>query len=245
MSKATVLVVDDDSLILRLINANLKTDNSYNVLLATDGESALKLMSMNQPDIVLLDLMMPVIDGAQVCRQIREWSSAAIIIISAIERIENKVQLLDIGADDYITKPFGVDELLARMRAVLRRKKDSTEHYHSTPVFSTGYLQVNFANQRVEVKGKTIHLTPIEYDLLKQFTLNPDKVLTHKYLLEKVWGGGRWDAKEYLRVYVRRLRHKIEDNVHNPQYILTKSGVGYCLQRVPSDLQPTSVEQPL
>ncbi len=235
MSKATVLVVDDDPLIRRLIEANLRTDNSYNVLLATDGESALRLMSMHLPDIVLLDLMMPVIDGIEVCRQIREWSDAAIIVISAKERLEDKVQLLDIGADDYLTKPFGVDELLARMRAVLRRKKDSSEHDFKAPVFSTGHLKVNFANQRVEVKGKPIHLTPIEYDVLKQFTLNPDKVLTHKYLLEKVWGGSYWDSKEYLRVYVRRLRHKIEEDAHNPQYILTKSGVGYCLQRVSSD----------
>ncbi len=233
MSRITVLVVDDDPLILRLISANLKA-SKYNVLIAADGESALKMMDENLPDLVLLDIMIPGIDGIEVCQRIREWSEVAIIVISAKERMSSKVQLLDLGADDYIVKPFGVEELLARVRAVLRRKGNLNDGVANIPTFATGDIEVNFVTQQVTVDGKGIHLTPIEYDLLKHFALNSDKVLTHRYLLEKVWGGGFWDAKTYLRVYVRRLRHKIETDAHNPRYILTTPGVGYFLQ---SELQ--------
>ena len=236
MSRTTVLVVDDDPLILRLVSVNLKASH-YDVLLASDGESAIEIVGKQMPDLILLDIIMPGIDGDEVCRQIREWSAAPIIVISAKEKMADKVRLLDLGVDDYLTKPFGVEELLARVRAVLRRKLHSeTDAVHTTSTFTAGNLEINFATQRVTVSGKDVHLTPIEYDILMQLALNVDKVLTHKFLLDKVWGGGFWDSRTYLRVYIRRLRRKIEPNARNPEYILTRTGVGYCLQSTPPEV---------
>jgi len=225
MKKTRILIVDDELSIIKFLRANLEA-NGYKVLAAMDGAEALHTFEMELPDLVILDIMMPKMDGFEVCRQLREWSQVPIIMLSAKGDESDKVKCLDLGADDYITKPFGKDELIARVKAVLRRTETAAPT-PTTPSFTCGDLQVNFVRREVTVANNEVRLTPTEYTLLQEFVLNAGKVLTHTYLLNRVWGPEYRDEREYLHVFVRRLRAKLEPDPANPRYILTVPGVGY------------------
>jgi two-component system, OmpR family, KDP operon response regulator KdpE len=227
MSTKTIMVVDDDPLMQRLIGANLKA-SGYKVLIASDGKMALSLMEEKMPDLVLLDIMMPGIDGKEICRRIREWSQVPIIMITAKTAMSDKVALLDMGANDYITKPFGVEELLARIRVVFRHTTES--NVSEAPFFVSNDLRIDFINRSITVGGKHVDLTPIEYDILSRLAFNANKVMTHRELMALVWGGQTFDRTDYLRTYIRRLRRKIESDPANPRHIRTKTRVGYYLQ---------------
>jgi two-component system KDP operon response regulator KdpE len=225
MRQVRILIVDDDPAILKFLRANLKA-GSYETLAAVDGAQALQVFERELPDLVLLDITMPRMDGFDVCRRLREWSKIPIIMLSARGDEMDKVKCLELGADDYLTKPFGVDELLARVRAVLRR----TESARTQPTkssFTCEGIEINFADRRVTVSGREVALTPTEYKLLQELVLNANKVLTHSMLLGKVWGPEYGSEKEYLRVFISRLRKKLEPDPINPRYLLTIPGVGY------------------
>jgi len=225
MNKTRILVVDDELSIIKFLRANLES-KGYEVLTAINGAEALQTFEMELPDLVILDIMMPKMDGFEVCRRLREWSQTPIIMLSARGDESDKVKCLDLGADDYITKPFGKDELIARVRAVTRRTKTAAS-MPTQPSFTSGDLEISFAQRRVTVAGKEVKLTPTEYTLLQEFVLNAGKVLTHTHLLNKVWGPEYSEEREYLHVFVRRLRAKLESAPTNPRYIVTVPGVGY------------------
>ena len=227
MDKKRILVVDDDTAILRLLSTNLKA-RGYEVITATDGEEALEAVQKDYIDLIILDIMMPKVDGVQVCRHIREWSDIPIIILSARGDENDKVKCLELGADDYLTKPFGIAELMARINTAFRHRGDASVAPAQSS-FTCDGLEINFAKRRVTVKGKEITLTPTEYSLLQQLAVNSDKVLTHSMLLHSVWGTEYSSEKEYLRVFVGRLRRKLEPDPKNPRYIHTIPGVGYHL----------------
>ena len=227
MDKKKILVVDDDPAILRLLSTNLKA-RGYDVITATDGEEALETVQKDFIDLIILDIMMPKVDGVQVCRRIREWSNIPIIILSARGDEKDKVKCLELGADDYLTKPFGIAELMARVKTAFRHRGDAAAAPGPT-TFTCDGLEINFAKRRVTVKGNEITLTPTEYSLLLQLATNSDKVLTHSMLLHSVWGNEYSSEKEYLRVFVGRLRRKLEPDPKNPRYIHTVPGVGYHL----------------
>ena len=223
--KQRILTVDDEMSILRFLRSNLE-DRGYTVISATNGEEALHMIEMELPDLIILDVMMPKMDGFEVCRQLREWSQIPIIMLSARGDEKDKVRCLDLGADDYIVKPFGADELIARVSAVLRRTKTASVSPTKSTVTS-GDLVINFAARQVTRAGLEIKLTPTEYALLQELAVNTGKVLTHTHLLNKVWGPEYREEREYLHVFVRRLRSKLEPDPNNPKHILTVSGVGY------------------
>ena len=225
MSKTRILIVDDELSIIKFLRANLQA-KGYEVLTAMDGAEALQTFEMELPDLVILDIMMPKTDGFEVCRQLREWSQTPIIMLSARGDENDKVKCLDLGADDYITKPFGASELIARVRAVLRRI-EATATTPSQPSFTSGDLQINFAQRRVTITDKEVKLTPTEYSLLQEFVLNAGKVLTHTHLLNKVWGPEYSEDTQYLHVFIRRLRAKLETDPTNPRHIITVPSVGY------------------
>ncbi len=225
MKETRILVVDDELSIIKFLRANLEA-KGYKVLAAIDGTEALQTIEMELPDLVILDIMMPKIDGFEVCRRLREWSQIPIIMLSARGDESDKVKCLDLGADDYITKPFGASELIARVRAVMRRT-ETAGSIPTQPSFASGDLQINFVKRQVTVAGNEVKLTPTEYALLQEFVLNPGKVLTHTYLLNKVWGSEYREDTQYLHVFVRRLRAKLEPDPTNPRYIVTVPGVGY------------------
>lgn len=225
MVKTCILVVDDEPSIVRFVRANLEA-RGYRVLTAMDGAEALRKIEMELPDLVILDIMMPKMDGFEVCRRLREWSQIPTIMLSARGDETDKVKCLDLGADDYLTKPFGTRELLARVRAMLRRT-EATKTVSTQPLFTSGDLQISFAQRQVTVAGKEVKLTPTEYSLLREFVLNAGKTLTHSYLLDRVWGPEYRDEREYLHVFVHRLRTKLEPDATNPKYIMTVPGVGY------------------
>ncbi len=225
MEKTHVLVADDDQAILRFLHANLKA-RGYEVTTATDGKEALDTVEREPVNLIILDIMMPKMDGIEVCRRVREWSKIPIIMLSARGDENGKVKCLELGADDYLTKPFGVAELIARIKTALRHSGNTD----TTPVqssFICDNIEVNYASRRVTISGKEIKLTPTEYLLLQQLVANSDKVLTHGMLLKKVWGDDYSTEKEYLRVFIGRLRRKIEPDPNNPKYIMTIPGVGY------------------
>lgn len=219
-----ILVADSDLPVLRFLRANLKA-SGYQFILAIDGEEALEKTEGELPDLVILDTMLPKVDGVEVCRRIRDWSRVPIIMLSTTGDGIDKVKCLDLGADDYITKPFSIDELLARVRVVLRRAKP--EVVVSSPTFTSGDLEVNFARWRVTIGSNEIRLTPIEFSLLEQLVLNAGKVLTNGMLLQKVWGPEYNREIHYVHVFIARLRKKLEPDPKKPKYILTKPGVGY------------------
>ena len=218
-----VLVVDDERQILRALNVGLRA-NGYEVELAADGEQALTLAASNPPDIVLLDLEMPGLDGLDVISQLREWSQIPIIVLSAHGTERDKVQALDAGADDYLTKPFGMEELLARIRATLRRSRGESQ---ASPLLDFGVLRIDLAAHVVTVHGEEVHLTPTEFELLRVLATNAGKVMTHQMLLTRVWGPASEDSTNYLRVYINQLRRKIEPEPARPRYLLTDPGIGY------------------
>ena len=224
MRKTRILVIDDELSITKFLRANLIA-NGYEVLAAMDGAQALLTFETELPDLVILDIMMPKMDGFEVCRRIREWSHVPIIMLSARGDEDDKVKCLDLGADDYITKPFGKDELIARVRAVMRRTEPATA-VPTRSSFRSGDLEINFAKRQVTIAAKEVKLTPTEYNVLQELVLNAGKVLTHTHLLNKVWGPEYRDEKEYLHVFTRRLRAKLEPDPTSRRYIVTVSGIG-------------------
>ena len=223
MSKPVVLVVDDEPQILRVMRASLPV-RGYEVTTASTGEEALTQLRKHVADVVILDLVMPEMSGLEVCRGIREFSSVPIIVLSAKGSEGDKVAALDLGADDYVTKPFGMDELMARVRAVLRRLSSSETDQR---VLTVGAIYIDTDERRVVVAGKEIRLTPKEFEVLKYLVRNAGKVVTHQALLQSVWGWQSTDQIEYLRVAINQLRRKIEPDASHPRYILTEPWVGY------------------
>jgi two-component system KDP operon response regulator KdpE len=218
-----ILVVDDEPQIGRALRVAL-TAHGYEVVVVVDGEQALDSAATTPPDAVILDLGLPGLDGLEVCRALREWTAVPILVLSARAAEREKVAALDLGADDYVTKPFGMDELLARLRAALRR---ATAVPPAEATLEAGDLRIDFGRRLVTVAGSEVHLTPTEYSLLKVLATNPDRVLTHGMLLRTVWGSEYGDEAHYLRVFVRQLRQKIEVDPSRPRHILTEPGVGY------------------
>ncbi|MCR3922428.1 MAG: response regulator transcription factor [Firmicutes bacterium] len=221
----SILVVEDDKYIMSLITMFLK-DEGYKTVAAATGKEALALFYANNPDIILLDLGLPDIDGMEVIRQIREKSDAPIIVVSAREEVTDKISALYSGADDYMTKPFYPGELLARIR-VAQRKKDSINHSDHLGMFTRDNLRVDYGKGLVFVDGNEVHLTPMEYKLLKLLIANKGKVLTHSYIINQIWGYGETGDANGLRVFMASLRRKIEKDTANPRFILTQVGIGY------------------
>ena len=218
-----VLVVDDDRQMLKAVT-NALTARGYEVITAPTGEVALSVMAEDEPDLVLLDLGLPGIEGREVIERLRAWSELPVIVISVRESQEDKVAALDAGADDFVTKPFGMKELLARMRAVRRR---SASENSLNPVLRFDGLEIDLLKKLVKLEGEPIHLTPTEYSLLEQMATNPGKLLTHTWLLQKVWGPEYGTESNYLRLYVRQLRQKLNDTPSSPRWITTEPGLGY------------------
>ncbi len=232
MNKQTVLVVDDEPRYVRLLRANLESVG-FRVVSAPDGISAIQKAETEAPDLVILDLMLPDMDGYEVCRSIREFSTVPIIMLTARREQADKIRGLDKGADDYITKPFDAEELLARVRAQLRRSALAPAARHHHVPLTLGDLSIDFDQHRVTVGGAEVSLSPTEYRLLSQLASHAGKVLVQEELLKLVWGPEYVDEPEVLRVYVRRLRQKIEDDPSTPKYIITKQGVGYTMPALP------------
>ena len=226
--KKRILVVDDELNIIKFLRSKVVA-GGFEVIAAMDGSLAINTFEKELPDLVILDIMMPKIDGFEVCRRLREWTQTPIIMLSARGDEGDKIKCLDLGADDYITKPFGAGELIARVNAVLRRS-EVVGNQPARPSFTRGDLMINFAQRQVTVAGNEIRLTPTEYNLLQEFVLNAGKVLTHTYLLNKVWGPEYRDETEYLHVFARRLRLKLEHDPAAPRYLMTVPGVGYQFQ---------------
>ena len=225
MPRARILVVDDESTIVRWVGAILESEG-YEVASAEDGAAGLQSFEEQSPDLVLLDIMLPNIDGFEVCAQIRETSAVPIIMLSAKSDERDKVRCLRLGADDYLVKPFGIDELIARVEAALRRS-DTWAPFTDRPEFTTDDLQLDFRSRRVTVTGREVHLTPIEYKLLVHFVQHQGTVLTHQQLLDLAWGPRFRDERHYLRVYVHRLRRALAHGRATSEYIETIPGVGY------------------
>jgi DNA-binding response OmpR family regulator len=232
----TLVAADDDPQLLRLMTRNLQLEG-FDVLAASDGQQALELIENHAPDLVLLDVMMPKLDGFTVCSRVREFSAVPIIIVTARGQDQDKVRGLDLGADDYLTKPFSVEELLARVRAVLRRSEFTTMEYRqglqATTV--TGNLMVDYSQHLVMLNGREIALTPIEYRIIAYLAQNVGRIVTQDLLLEQVWGQEYLGESHMLQVNINRLRHKLEADATQPRYILTKVGVGYSLAALPVD----------
>ena len=222
-----VLVVDDEPAIRRFLRASLGA-HGYTVMEASCGEDALKTVALNHPEVVILDLGLPDIDGVEVTRRLREWTQIPIIILSVRDQEGDKIAALDAGADDYLTKPFGMGELMARMRVALRRSAQTTEE----PIYQIDELEVDLARRQVSVAGQDISLTPTEYDLLRVLAQHAGKVITHHQLLRMVWGDAYQTETHLLRVNMSNLRRKIEPDPTRPRYILTEPGVGYRLKTV-------------
>jgi len=221
-----ILVVDDESQIARVLRTGLKT-HGYDVRVASDGVSALETFNDWRPDLVVTDLAMPNLDGLELCRRLRAISQLPIIVLSVRGEEKTKVEALDAGADDYVTKPFGMDELLARVRAHLRRATMPPLNEVSSTVLEVGDFRIDLESRTVFVREAEVHLTPKEYDLLVHFVRHAGKVLTHHTLLGAVWGGNYTEQGEYLRVFVGQLRKKIEVDPSAPRFILTEPWVGY------------------
>jgi two-component system KDP operon response regulator KdpE len=222
MKSATILVVDDEPQIRRVMRATL-TSQGYTIVEAKDGQEALAKLRTEHPDLVLLDVNMPVMDGLEACREIRSGSAIPVIMLTVRSAEKDKVRALDAGADDYIVKPFGIQELLARIRAALRR----VSNREVSVVFSSKELSFDFEKRAIAVHGKPVHLTPREFDLLRELVLNHGKPISHRRLLQAVWGPDYGDETESLRVVVNQLRKKIELNPAKPKYIQTEPWVGY------------------
>jgi two-component system KDP operon response regulator KdpE len=222
-----ILVIEDEEAIRRFLRASLATD-SYRLVEAASGEQGIRLAAQQPPDLVILDLGLPDVDGQEVLRQLREWLQAPVIVLSARTQEREKIAALDHGADDYLTKPFAVGELLARIRVALRHSARVNDEPGQS-VFAVGDLRVDLARRQVVVRDETVHLTPIEYRLLTTLIKSAGKVLTHRYLLKEAWGPGDVHETHYLRVYMNQLRHKLEADPHRPRYLLTEPGIGYRL----------------
>lgn len=224
-NQARVLVVDDEPAIRRFLHVSL-TAHGYVVLEAATGQAALAAVASHHPDVIVLDLGLPDVDGVDVTRMLREWTQIPVIILSVRGQEEVKIAALDAGADDYLTKPFGMGELLARLRAALRRSSQAV----SEPVFTSSELVVDLTRRLVTISAREVQLTPTEYDLLRVLVTHAGQVLTHRHLLREVWGAGYQLETHILRVNISNLRRKIEPDPARPHYILTEPGVGYRLR---------------
>ena len=224
--KQRILIVDDEPQITRVLRRSLTT-HGYDVRSAADGESALETLTDWPPDLVVTDLSMPNMNGLELCKRLRTISQIPIIVLSVRGEEQTKVEALDAGADDYVTKPFGMDELLARIRAALRRAPEQHPDDPATTTLEEGDFRIDLETRGVSVQGREVHLTPKEYDLLVYLIRHPGKVLTHRTLLAAIWGGNYVEQTEYLRVFVGQLRKKIEPDPSSPRYILTEPWIGY------------------
>lgn len=230
-NREKVLVVDDDPKIAMFVSANLKA-RGYEVLTAKDGAVALDQAALEQPQVILLDLALPQLDGFEVLSRLREWSDSQVIVLSAHGGDAEKVRALDLGADDYVTKPFSMEELLARVRLAFRRLQrfqttGATPLTDQTPLICCGELEIDLAARLVKQAGKEVSLTKTEYELLRLLATNRGRVLTHRELLQQVWGPEYGEETEYLRTFIRNLRRKLEKDPGHPAYLLTEAGVGY------------------
>lgn len=222
-----ILIVDDEPQITRVLRRGL-TAHRYDVRVAAEGEAALELFNDWKPDLVVTDLSMPNMGGLELCRRLRAISNVPIIVLSVRGDERIKVEALDAGADDYVTKPFGMDELLARVRATLRRNPNQASE--TTNLVESGHFRIDVEARQVTINGKEVHLTPKEFDLMVHLIRHANKVMTHRSLLAAVWGGDYVEQTEYLRVFIGQLRKKIEPNLATPQYILTEPWIGYRFQ---------------
>ncbi len=221
--KTRILIADDEPKIRMFLRANLNA-RGYEVHLAQDGLEAVEIAGQVLPDLIILDVNMPRMNGFDACRRIREWGDMPIIILSVRDDEKDKVMALDEGADDYVTKPFGMEELLARIRVALRRTSRASIE---TPVFQTGNLKIDFTSRLVSTNDEEVKLTRTEYELLAYLANNAGKVLTHREILHNVWGPEYGDELEYVRTFINQLRRKIEEDPANPQYIITEQRIGY------------------
>jgi two-component system KDP operon response regulator KdpE len=223
MNGQRVLVVDDEPQILRALRTSLRAAG-YEVTSAGTAADALAAAALQPPEAVILDLILPDGNGTEVCRELRKWTASPVIVLSAVGEERDKVEALDAGADDYVTKPVGIDELLARLRAALRRAVPSAEQ-----LVRVGQLEIDLGKQELRVAGQPVHLTPHQFDLLRVFARNVGKLMTHRMLLQEVWGPGYGAESNLLRVHVAQLRRKIEPGPGQPRYLLTEPGAGYRL----------------
>jgi two-component system KDP operon response regulator KdpE len=221
-NKTRVLIIDDEPPIRRFLKASF-SEEEFELIESDNGREGARFIATYNPDVVLLDLGLPDIDGVELTRQVREWSSVPIIVISAREQEQDKVRALDAGANDYLTKPFGVPELLARIRVALRMSGGTPDQ----PVVELENLKIDFGRREVLKNGGLVHLTPIEYKLLAYLVRHLDKVLTHGQILSEVWGAAFAKQTQYLRVYMGQLRHKLEDDPARPRHLITEPAVGY------------------
>ncbi len=231
MNKLLILVVEDDTPVRNLITTTLKA-HDYRFISAVNGEGAIMDTASHNPDIILLDLGLPDIDGVDVIRRIRSWSNVPIIVISARSETSDKIDALDAGADDYLTKPFSVDELLARLRVTQRRLAIMQSGSSQDSVYENGQLRIDYASGCVYLNGEEIRMTPIEYKLLCLLARNTGKVLTHKFILQNVWGSSFESDVGSLRVFMATLRKKLESGPNSPQYIQTHIGIGYRMLKI-------------
>lgn len=225
--EATILLIEDEPEIRRFLRTTLPA-HGFRLYEASTGKDGLTEAQARNPDLLLLDLGLPDVDGTDIIREVREWTSTPIIVLSARDMEQIKVAALDLGADDYVTKPFGMEELLARIRTALRHASQSAEV--SEPVFALGDMRADLGRRQVSMAGKEIHLTPIEYKLLTTLIRHAGKVMTHRQLLKEVWGPLHVEEGHYLRVYMRQLRNKLERNPAHPRHLVTELGVGYRLR---------------
>jgi two-component system KDP operon response regulator KdpE len=223
---ATILIIEDEEPIRKFLRVSLG-GHGYRLVEAANGESGLLQAATAQPDLIILDLGLPDMDGVDLTRRVREWSKIPIIVVSARGKEQDKVNALDAGADDYLTKPFGIGELLARLRVAFRHRAATT--VTSEPAFQTGDLRVDLVRREVTVAGNAVHLTPNEYRLLAILVKYAGRVLTHRQLLNEIWGPNAVQETHYLRVYMNQLRQKVESDPAQPRYLLTEPGVGYRL----------------
>jgi two-component system, OmpR family, KDP operon response regulator KdpE len=223
VSRQRVLVIDDEPQILRALRTSLRAAG-YEVASAGTAADALTAAALQPPEAVILDLILPDGNGTEVCRELRKWTTAPVIVLSAVGEEQDKVEALDAGADDYVTKPVGLDELLARLRATLRRALPSAE-----PLVTVGELEIDLGKQELRVAGRPVHLTPHQFGLLRVFARNVGKLITHRMLLQEVWGPGYGAESNLLRVHMAQLRRKIEPAPGQPRYLLTEPGAGYRL----------------
>ena len=233
-SKATILIVEDDPSVQNLMATTLRT-HDYSYLTAGNGETAIMQAASHNPDVIFLDLGLPDMDGVDVIKNIRTWSELPIIVISARSDETDKIEALDAGADDYLTKPFSVEELLARLRVSLRRLALLKNRTNPSPVFHNGEITIDFAAETAALSGQELHLTPIEYKLLTLLARNEGKVLTYSYITKEIWGSASGSEMASLRVFMAALRKKLEPSANSPQYIQTHVGLGYRLLKVDAE----------
>lgn len=224
MKKTRILVIDDEPQIGRMLRTQLAA-RGYEVEHVGTGHEGLMAVGENPPDLILLDVGLPDLDGVEICRRLREWTAIPIIFLTVRDEERTKVRALDVGGDDYVTKPFGIPELLARVRAVMRRVQEQPSAASS--VFESGDLRVDFTARQVTVGGKEVRLTPTEYELLRLFILHADKTLTHRQLLTQIWGPEATTETQYLHVFIRQLRRKLEPDPAQPRHFVTEPGIGY------------------